>query len=36
MDLGIAERTVEIHVSAIFDRAGVSSRAALIARLLKP
>lgn len=32
--LGIGERAVELHVSAILDRAGVESRAALIARIL--
>jgi DNA-binding CsgD family transcriptional regulator len=32
--LEIGERTVEFHVSAVFDKAGVDSRAALIARLL--
>jgi DNA-binding NarL/FixJ family response regulator len=31
--LGVSERAVELHVSAIFDRAGVHSRAALVARL---
>lgn len=30
-ELGIAERTVELHVTALFDRAGVDSRAALVA-----
>ena len=32
--LGIADRTVESHVTAIFDRAGVDSRAALVATVL--
>jgi DNA-binding CsgD family transcriptional regulator len=32
--LGIKERTVEFHLSAIFDKAGVDNRATLIARLL--
>jgi DNA-binding NarL/FixJ family response regulator len=32
--LGIGESTVEFHVSAIFDKAGVDSRALLLARLL--
>lgn len=32
--LGIKERTVEFHVSAIFDKAGVDNRATLIARFL--
>jgi DNA-binding NarL/FixJ family response regulator len=31
--LRIAERTVEFHLSGIFDKAGVESRASLIARL---
>lgn len=30
--LGIAERTVEFHVTAVFDKAGVDNRATLIAR----
>lgn len=30
-ELAIAERTVELHVTALFDRAGVDSRAALVA-----
>jgi DNA-binding NarL/FixJ family response regulator len=34
--LGIKERTVEFHLSAIFDKAGVDNRATLIARLLAP
>lgn len=33
--LGIAERTVEFHVTAIFDRAGVDSRSALVAALVR-
>ena len=33
--LGIGRGTVEFHVSAIFDKAGVSNRATLIARLLE-
>jgi len=32
--LGCVERTVELHVTAIFDRAGIDSRAALVARVL--
>ena len=32
-DLRIRERTVEFHLSAIFDKAGVESRTMLIARL---
>lgn len=32
--LGIKERTVEFHLSAILDKAGVDNRATLIARLL--
>ncbi|HVZ88913.1 MAG TPA: LuxR C-terminal-related transcriptional regulator [Polyangia bacterium] len=32
--IGIGERAVELHVSAIFDRAGVESRSALIATVL--
>jgi DNA-binding CsgD family transcriptional regulator len=32
--LGTGERTIELHVTAIFDRAGVDSRAALVARVL--
>ncbi len=32
--LGIKERTVEFHLSAIFDKAGLDNRATLIARLL--
>ena len=32
--LGIKERTVEFHLSAIFDKVGVDNRATLIARLL--
>ena len=31
--LAIAERTVEFHLSGIFERAGVESRASLLARL---
>ena len=34
--LGIKERTVEFHVSTIFDKAGVDNRASLLARLLTP
>jgi DNA-binding CsgD family transcriptional regulator len=33
--LGIAERTVESHVTSILSRAGVESRSALVARLLQ-
>lgn len=32
-ELGIGEGTVEFHVTAIFDKAGVESRAMLIARV---
>jgi DNA-binding CsgD family transcriptional regulator len=32
--LGIKERTVEFHLSALFDKAGVDNRATLIVRLL--
>ena len=32
-ELGIGEGTVEFHLSAIFDKAGVESRAMLIARV---
>lgn len=32
--LGIAERTVELHVSLLFDKAGVENRASLIGSLL--
>ena len=32
--LAVRERTAEFHMSAIFDKAGVDSRAALIAKLL--
>ena len=32
--LGIALRTVEFHVTALFDRAGVETRSALVASLL--
>lgn len=32
-ELNIAERTVEFHVTAIFDKAGVDNRTALLARL---
>jgi DNA-binding CsgD family transcriptional regulator len=31
--LGCVERTVELHVTALFDKAGVDSRAALVARV---
>jgi DNA-binding CsgD family transcriptional regulator/transposase len=34
--LGIAVGTVEFHVAAIFDKAGVENRAALIASLIRP
>jgi len=33
--LDVGDRTVEYHVSAIFDKAGVDNRASLIARLLE-
>jgi len=33
-ELGVGERAVELHVTALFDRAGVESRAALVARVL--
>jgi len=32
-ELGIGQRTVEFHLSAIFDKAGVESRTMLVARL---
>lgn len=32
--LGCVERTVELHVSAVLDRAGVDSRSALVSRVL--
>ncbi len=32
--LGIGDRAVELHVTAIFDRAGIESRAALVATVL--
>ena len=35
-ELGIGEGTVEFHLSAIFDKAGVDSRAMLIARVHAP
>ena len=34
--LGIAEGTVEFHVTAIFDKAGADSRAMLLAKLIDP
>ncbi|HXU63857.1 MAG TPA: LuxR C-terminal-related transcriptional regulator [Polyangia bacterium] len=34
--LGIKQRTVEFHLSVIFDKAGVDNRATLIAKLLTP
>lgn len=34
--LGIKRRTVEFHLSVIFDKAGVDNRATLIAKLLAP
>jgi DNA-binding CsgD family transcriptional regulator len=34
-EIGISERAVEQHVSAIFDRVGVENRAALVARVMK-
>jgi DNA-binding CsgD family transcriptional regulator len=33
-ELGIGDRAVELHVTALFDRAGVDSRAALVGRVL--
>ena len=33
--LGISERTVEFHLKAIFDKAGVDNRATLIVKLLE-
>jgi DNA-binding CsgD family transcriptional regulator len=33
--IAVTERTVEAHVSALFDRAGVENRASLVARLLR-
>jgi DNA-binding NarL/FixJ family response regulator len=32
--LGCGDRAVELHLTALFDRAGVESRAALVARVL--
>jgi len=32
--LGVSERTVELHVSALLDRAGVDNRASLVSRVL--
>jgi DNA-binding CsgD family transcriptional regulator len=32
--LGISERAIEMHLTALFDRVGVDSRAALVARVL--
>lgn len=32
--LGISARTVEIHVTALLDKAGVENRSALIVKLL--
>ncbi|MBF5046242.1 hypothetical protein FGE12_27750 [Aggregicoccus sp. 17bor-14] len=34
--LGCAEKTVEVHVSAVLEKSGVPSRAALLARLWSP
>ena len=34
-DLGISEGTVEFHLTAIFDKAGVDTRAKLLIRLLQ-
>jgi DNA-binding NarL/FixJ family response regulator len=34
-DLGISEGTVEFHLTAIFDKAGVETRAKLLIRLLQ-
>jgi DNA-binding CsgD family transcriptional regulator len=34
--LGISERTVEFHLKAIFDKAGVDNRATLLVKLLEP
>jgi len=36
MILGIATRTVEVHVSALLDRLQVENRSALVARVLSP
>lgn len=33
--LGITERTVEVHLSAIYERAGVENRATLVSRVLR-
>jgi len=33
-ELACVERTIELHVTALFDRAGAESRAALVARVL--
>ncbi len=34
LELGIAERTVEAHLTSMFAKAGVASRAELVARAL--
>jgi DNA-binding CsgD family transcriptional regulator len=34
-ELGVSERAVEMHVTSIFDRAGVENRAALVALVLQ-
>ena len=34
--LGCAEKTVEVHVSAVLEKSGVSSRTALLARFWGP
>lgn len=34
VELGISGRAVELHVTAMFDRAGVESRTALVAKVL--
>ncbi|MCC6526765.1 MAG: helix-turn-helix transcriptional regulator [Polyangiaceae bacterium] len=33
-ELGISARTIEVHLSAMFEKAGVDSRSALVARVL--
>lgn len=32
--LGISERTVEVHLTSIYERAGVENRASLVAQVL--
>ncbi|MGE5181252.1 MAG: LuxR C-terminal-related transcriptional regulator, partial [Acidobacteriota bacterium] len=33
-NLGVSERAIELHITALFDRAGVASRAALVSLVL--